>query len=139
MQTRYYPPEISHDWLTEETLRLYPSHRTCRSYIENAVAEYIKFWRLIVSYPDMRIVAPCTILAVHRVHWLHREIYFADCMQYFNRYLFEEMAWGGRSDITGTMETARSYIDLYDEQPSDPWHDLMYEYNLGHSFLYVVQ
>ena len=138
-RTRYYPPNINRDWLADEVLNCYPSHQQCPVLIVKLVDEYIKLWRLFLQYPEKRIVAPGPIIAVQEVHKLNRRIYFQHCMEYFRRFLNKEFVWGGRSDVQGTIDTVRSYIDLYNEQPPEQWVDITTEYNLGRSHLRLVR
>ena len=140
-RTRYFPPRIDTTWLNEATFCRYPSHRSTdhsRAMIIKLTQEYIKFWRLVLSFPERRIVAPGPILAVQRVHFDDRKRYFDDCMEYFNRYLAEELYWHGRGDVIGTLETVVSYQTLFKEDPPEPWFDIVAEYNLGRSSLRLV-
>ena len=140
-RTRYFPPQIDQTWLNQSMLQRYPGHKTTKSsraLIEKLTQEYIKLWRLYLSFPERRVVAPGPILAVHRVHYDDRQRYFDDCMDYFNRYVAEEFFWQGRADVSGTIDTVRSYKDLYDEDPPDPWSDIVAEYNIGRSSLRLV-
>lgn len=141
LHIRYALPNISHSWLTGAVLDQYPSHNVPGqpvALIETLVLEYLKLWHLIIHYPEKRVVAPGPILAVQRVHWTHRKQYFDDCMGYFNRYLYREMMWGGRTDVQGTLDIVRSYQDLYENPLPEAWSDIVYEYNLGRSHLSVV-
>lgn len=138
---RYGLPSVSHAWLTGAVLTRYPSHNhpgQATALIETLVMEYLKLWHLIIHYPEKRIVAPGPIIAVQRVHWEHRKQYFDDCMGYFNQYLFREMIWGGRQDIHGTLDTVRSYYDLYENKLPEAWNDIAHEYNLGRSHLRLI-
>lgn len=135
---RYYPPSIGLDWLVSEILRQYPSHKNTPAVIVTLTQEYIKLWRLVLTYPEKRIVAPGPLIAVQRVHWGHREKYFADCMDYFKKYLFKELIWKGRLDVAGTVQTVRAYHDLFAEYPPEPWVDMNNEYNLGRAHLKLV-
>ncbi len=134
----YAPPPISPYWLTEELLKQYPSHAQSKAWLEELAREYLKFWRLVLCYPDKRVVAPGPIVAVQRVHFQHREAYLGDCLSYFNRFLLREMIWRGRTDIVGAIDTVRAYKDLYHELPPSPWHDVTSIYNLRIPALRVV-
>lgn len=138
MHARYGLPPINHAWLTQEILKQYPSHRDSSTLIETLAMEYLKLWHLILHFPHKRVVAPGPIAAVQRVHWQHREQYFADSMEYFNRYLFREMLWGGRHDTIGTLDTVRAYHQLYESELPEAWQDIAHEYNLGRSHLQLV-
>tara|TARA_B100000745_G_scaffold297064_1_gene243399 strand:- start:43 stop:474 length:432 start_codon:yes stop_codon:yes gene_type:complete len=138
---RYALPAISHAWLTTEVLAAYPAHDEPgepTALVETLVLEYLKLWHLVIHYPERRVVAPGPIAAIQRVHWKHRKRYFDDCMEYFNRYLFKEMVWGGRLDISGTLDTVRTYRDLYQNDLPPPWGDIAHEYELGRSHLHVI-
>jgi hypothetical protein len=101
--------------------------------------EYLRLWRLVLSYPEKRIVAPGPIIAVQEVHRTHREMYFHDCMEYFRRFMCKEFVWEGRLDVRGTIDTVVSYKDLYHESPPEQWHDLTKQYDLGRPILRLVQ
>jgi len=138
---RYFPPLIDEHWLNQQMFRRYPGHRTThasRALIEKLTQEYVKFWRLIISFPEKRIVAPATILTVQRVHHDDKQRYFDDCMDYFNKFLSKEFRWGGRPDVIGTVDTFRSYRALYQEKPPEQWHDIVAEYDLGRTSLHLV-
>jgi hypothetical protein len=140
-RTRYFPPEISKDWLDVQMLRSYPAHKSSqvgRELLERLTEEYLKFWRLVLSFPDKRVVATAPILAVQRVHQSNRKEYFDDCMAYFNRFLSTEFCWKGRSDVTGTVDTVSAYRELYRAQPPEQWRDIVNEYNLGKPKLIIV-
>lgn len=139
--TRYFPPTIDEGWLNNRMFERYPAHKTSplgHDLIERLTQEYLKFWRLIVSFPDRRVVAPATILAVQSVHYADRERYFTDCMDYFRRFRAKDLCWLGRTDFLGTIDTVRAYNLLYKEDPPEQWHDLMTEYNLGRPALRLV-
>jgi hypothetical protein len=138
---RYFPPQINTGWLNEEMFRRYPGHSvtpSSRTLIEKLTQEYIKFWRLVLSFSDRRVVAPAPILAVQRVHYHDRRRYYDDCMDYFNRFMDEELRWRGRADVMGTIHTVTAYKTLYGEEPPDPWNDIVAEYNLGRPSLHLV-
>ncbi len=130
----YHNHAINHAWLTQEVLATYPSHKSSRKLvekIETLVLEYLKFWHLMVQRPEKRIVAPGPIIAVQDVHSSNREIYFQDCMQYFNTYHSKrDMIWGGLPDIEGTIDTVDMYAEVYTQQMSEPWSDLLHAYDL---------
>jgi hypothetical protein len=136
--SRYYPPAIRLNWLVAEILAQYPAHKDSPDLIISLAQEYLKFWRLVLTYPEMRIVAPSPLIAVQRIHWKHRDQYFNDCMDYFRKYLFKELVWRGRLDVVGTFQTVRSYYDLYDTYPPEAWVDMNNEYNLGRSHLRLI-
>ncbi len=139
MHIHYAPPPISPQWLADAVLHAYPAHRASGRLIEELVHEYLRLWRLIVHYPDKRVVAPGPIIAVQRVHWTHRRRYFEDCMAYFNRYIFKECVWGGHQDVAGTLDTVRSYHEFYDTDLPPAWKDMQDAYNLGRAHLRLVQ
>lgn len=150
MPTRpgYAPPPISPRWLTAELLQHYPNHTKSEEHLESLAAEYIKFWRLVLNYPDKRIVAPGPIIAVQRVHWNAKRgeeadldpnmTYIYDCMTYFRKFLRKELIWRGRLDILGAVHTVLAYKDLYHELPPPAWQDITDVYNLEIPGLYVV-
>jgi hypothetical protein len=136
---RYYPPAINVAGLKSSVLAQYPSHRGSLHLIDSLISEYIKFWRLILSYRDKRIVATGPILAVQQVHQQHREEYFADCMHYFNRYVpAKEMAWGGSIDVRGAVQTVASYNELFQEPPPLPWADITALFSFKRTALRIV-
>lgn len=135
---RYALPDINHQWLTHEVLGQYPGHKESTesvALIESATLEYIKLWHLAIHFPEKRVVAPGPIAAILRAHWQHRDVYFHDCLSYFNRYIYKEFLWGGRPDVQGTLDTTRAYIELYENNPPEPWKDITDEYDLAHAHL----
>ena len=135
---RYFPPAISPVWLTQELLKHYPNYKLSNFSLEDLAKEYIKFWRLVLSYPEKRVVAPGPIIAVQQVHFAHHEAYFDDCMTYFNRFVLRELVWHGQRDIRGAVDTVRAYRDLYHELPPPVWQNITAIYNLKIPSLHVV-
>jgi hypothetical protein len=132
---------IDENWLNQQMFSRYPGHKTTcesRTLIEKLTQEYMKFWRLILSFPEKRIVAPAVILTIQRVHYDDRQRYFDDCMGYFNKFLAKELRWRGRPDVIGTVDTVRSYRALYQEKPPEQWRDIVAEYDLGRPSLHLV-
>ena len=138
IRIQYYPPNISRDWLITEVIHRYPNHQKSRNLIAMLVDEYLRLWRLSLSFSERRIVAPGPIIAVQQVHRTHREEYLHDCMEYFRRFMGQELIWGGRLDVRGTVDTVTSYSDLYNESPPGPWNDMTEVYNLGRPTLRLV-
>ena len=138
MQPTYAPPRLDRQRLTGMLLDHYLGHKDSRNLIEALVEEYVRFWRMFLSYPTRRVVAPGPILAVQRIHFWDRERYFNDCMDYFNRFLHEEFTWRGQSDFVGTHDTVMAYQDLYNTDPPGPWNDLTKTYYIKRSGFRVV-
>jgi len=139
-RARYYPPAIHELWLKESLLRRYPSHKTCKEWIDVLYSEYVKLWRLVLSFPEKRVVAPGCIMAVAHVHQdADRQRYFRDCIDYFQRFVApHELAWRGDNDIKGTVQTIAAYQDLFKEDPALPWRDMTERYMLRRSVLRIV-
>ncbi len=136
---RFSPPPINVAGLKSSVLAQYPSHRGSLHLIDSLISEYIKFWRLILSYRDKRIVATGPILAVQQVHQQGRQEYFADSMNYFNRYVpVSEMAWRGSTDVQGAVETVSSYTELFSESPPPPWADINALFSFKKTALRIV-
>lgn len=134
----YSPPSISLSWLTEEMSAHYPSHKQSKTLLEDLSKEYLKFWRLVLSFPERRVVAPGPITAVQRVHWSNHEAYYIDSQTYFNRFLLLELVWHGRLDVRGALDTVYAYKELYHESPPPAWQDITHIYNLRIAKLHVV-
>ena len=64
-RVRYFPPQIDQTWLNHALFDRYPGHKTTatsRALVEKLSEEYIKLWRLYLSFPERRVVAPGPIL-----------------------------------------------------------------------------
>ena len=122
----YAPPILQDVKLKKELLLWYPSHSDTQSLLADLVEEYKRFWRLILSYPHRRVVAPGPVMAVQRVHQaIDEDRYFDDCMNYFERFMpRNELAWGGLSDHMGTHDTVMVYEDLFRTEPPRAWADM---------------
>jgi hypothetical protein len=139
-RVRYAPPPIDQRSLSNLVIEKYQSHQSCRDLIETLVAEYVKLWRLVLSYPEHRIVAPGCISAVQRVHQAaDRRTYFAQSMDYFGRYVPpRDIAWQGPMDIRGSIDTVRAYHDLHREFPPMEWSDILAVYGARRNSLVVI-
>lgn len=137
---RFMPSMLNQSWLKAIVLEQYPSHQQCKEWIDLLVVEYIKLWRLVLSYPEKRVVAPGCIVAVQQVHqFADREAYFQNCMQYFNRYIpSEDFAWQGYRDTRGVIDTLNAYADLYHDSPPLPWIDITQTAEIRKSVLRIV-
>jgi hypothetical protein len=132
---RFVPPPFNQQMLCNLVIEQYQSHASCKDVIATLVSEYVKLWRLVLSFPNNRVVATGCILAVQQVHQSSdRNAYFYDCMQYFNRYVSRrDFAWFGNRDIRGTLDTMSVYSQLYGIPP-EPWNEMrsVYELKRGH-------
>lgn len=119
-------PLLDEQGLKNALVDAYPSHKNIRNSFNDLVTEYMKLWRLIRSFPDRRIVGTGPIIAVWRIHTDMREQYRKDCIDYFGDFLWwKDAAWGGKTDICGTVDTCRIYEGTYDKLPPAPWHDMV--------------
>ena len=139
-RVRYRPPAIDELWLKEALLMRYPSHKTCKEWIDVLSSEYLKLWRLVLSFPEKRVVAPGCIMAVAHVHQdADRQGYFRDSMEYFQRFVSPlELAWRGDKDINGTVETISAYQELFQVDLAPPWRDMTKHDSLRRSVLRIV-
>ncbi len=135
----YGPPQLNENELRSRLLEWYPGHNGSRILLANLVEEYVRLWRLVLSYPHRRVVAPGPILAVQRAHSYNREGYFSDCMAYFNRFMPPKVfAWGGVHDYTGVHDTVSVYKDLFEKNPPEAWADMTDIYGIKRSHLTIV-
>lgn len=135
----YGPPSLNEAELKNRLLKWYPSHTGSKNLLDDLVEEYERFWRLVLSYPHRRVVAPGPIMAVQRAHFSNRQSYFQDCMDYFNKFMPPKvLAWGGTADYSGIHDTVTVYRDLYNTNPPDAWADMTNIYGIRRNGLTVV-
>ena len=125
--------------LKNKLLILYPNHRCSHNLLADLVEEYKRFWRLVLSYPHRRVVAPGPVMAVQRVHQIDEDRYYDDCMTYFNRFMSrKDLAWQGKTDHLGTHDTIMVYQDLFKADPPRAWADMTHIIALKKSRYRVV-
>lgn len=136
----YAPPNLNKERLEVELLTQYPSHKGNERLLCELVEEYVRLWRLVLSYPERRVVAPGPIMAVQQIHWYYsREQYFKDCMDYFNKFIPPILlAWKGVTDHLGVHDTVTVYHDLYKADPPRAWADMTSLYAIRKNNLRLV-
>ncbi len=137
---RYAPPPINHALLCEKMLFMYPSHKNTPELIKLLVAEYLKLWQLTLGFDDKRIVTTGCILAVQVAHQeLLRGRYFFDCVAYFNRFVTaHEWAWHGHTDVRGTLDTLKAYVEFFNDEPNEPWKEMAEAHSLKKANFTIV-
>lgn len=131
-QPVYGPPLLRENMLKARLLDWYPGHQESLQLLTDLIEEYKRFWRLILNYPHRRVVAPGPVMAVQRAHQYDAPMYFADCMNYFSKFMrSDELAWHGRNDHRGTFDTVMAYQDLYSSAPGGAWNDMTHLASIG--------
>ena len=134
------PPMLGDDWLKTKLLMWYPSHKTRSILIEQLVEEYKRFWRLILNFPQRRVVAPGPVMAVQRVHQSDAPRYFNDCMTYFNQFKRpDELAWRGHTDYVGTSDTIMAYQHMFKASPHIAWIDMSHLVNFDRTTVRLLR
>ena len=64
----YGPPVLQDNVLKATLLAWYPKHDKSVKLLEDLIEEYKRFWRLVLSYPHRRVVAPGPVMEVQRAH-----------------------------------------------------------------------
>ena len=127
----YGPPLLREDVLKDRLIDWYPSHTGSVRFLTDLIEEYKRFWRLILNYPQRRVVAPGPVMAVQRVHQFDNKMYFDDCMQYFTRFMRPDtLAWHGVTDHTGTFDTIMTYQHMFKTEPPVAWVDMAKTFEL---------
>ena len=127
----YGSPVLQDHVLKATLLAWYPKHDKSVKLLEDLIEEYKRFWRLVLSYPHRRVVAPGPVMDVQRAHQSNQRRYFDDCMNYFNEFKRRrDFAWKGRTDYVGIHDTITVYQDLFQTNPPGIWNDMSEIYGL---------
>lgn len=118
----FVPPPIDKAWLVANLRDTFPKQKMANhDLLEELAVAYLNWWRLMLTYPERRIVGPVPLWYVRRVHARQLDRFFFDCLSYLGKILDEKSVWRGATDFRGTHDTARSLSELFDR------HQLVWE------------
>ena len=129
----YAPPPLDQYFLFERLITTYPGHRgDADRLISRLIEDYINFWRLLMNFPDARVVGTGPIIAVWKVHAADRDQFRTDCMNYFRRFIYwKDVAWKGETDLRGTIDTCRAFERQFNDDFPPSWVDMVRVYQSG--------
>lgn len=119
MRTQYTPPQIDEEWLLAKLKDDFQGYKNCKminGQLYELVQAYVEWWRLMITFPERKILATPPIWYIRIIHSSRQERFFFDCFSYLGQIPQKEQVWRGREeDISGVQETAISLRALYDQ------------------------